>query len=81
MNCLRVPIDPHADGTVPVAHGEGSYVADPETIARLEGEGRVLFRCCAPDGTLDAAWNQRADRVRWCATEFISPLPDQASGT
>ena len=31
---------------VPVAHGEGNYVADDETIARLEGEGRVLFRYC-----------------------------------
>jgi phosphoribosylformylglycinamidine synthase len=42
---------------VPVAHGEGNYVADTETIARLEGEGRVLFRYAAPDGTLDPAWN------------------------
>ena len=29
---------------VPVAHGEGNYIADAETIARLEGEGRVIFR-------------------------------------
>jgi phosphoribosylformylglycinamidine synthase len=29
---------------VPVAHGEGRYVADAETLDRLEGEGRVLFR-------------------------------------
>ena len=42
---------------VPVAHGEGNYIADAETIARLEGEGRVLFRYAAPDGTLDPAWN------------------------
>jgi phosphoribosylformylglycinamidine synthase len=42
---------------VPVAHGEGNYVADEATIARLEGEGRVLFRYAAPDGTLDPAWN------------------------
>jgi phosphoribosylformylglycinamidine synthase len=42
---------------VPVAHGEGNYVADEETIARLEGEGRVLFRYAAPDGTLDPPWN------------------------
>jgi len=35
---------------VPVAHGEGNYVADKKTIARLEGEGRVLFRYTAPDG-------------------------------
>ena len=38
---------------VPVAHGEGNYVADDETIKRLEGEGRVLFRYAAPDGKLD----------------------------
>ncbi len=42
---------------VPVAHGEGNYVADAETIARLEGEGRVLYRYVAPDGSLDPRWN------------------------
>jgi phosphoribosylformylglycinamidine synthase I len=42
---------------VPVAHGEGNYVADADTIARLEGEGRVLFRYTSPDGALDAKWN------------------------
>jgi phosphoribosylformylglycinamidine synthase I len=28
----------------PVAHGEGNYIADDETLKRLEGEGRVVFR-------------------------------------
>jgi phosphoribosylformylglycinamidine synthase len=42
---------------VPVAHGEGNYIADSETVARLEGDGRVLFRYTAPDGTLDPKWN------------------------
>ena len=42
---------------VPVAHGEGNYAADPETVARLEGEGRVLFRYTSPDGKLDEKWN------------------------
>jgi phosphoribosylformylglycinamidine synthase subunit PurQ / glutaminase len=42
---------------VPVAHGEGNYVADAETVARLETEGRVLYRYVAPDGSLDPAWN------------------------
>ena len=42
---------------VPVAHGEGNYVADDETVARLEQEGRVLYRYVAPDGALDPAWN------------------------
>jgi phosphoribosylformylglycinamidine synthase len=43
--------------SVPVAHGEGNYVADKKTITRLEGEGRVLFRYTAPDGSLDPQWN------------------------
>jgi phosphoribosylformylglycinamidine synthase I len=42
---------------VPVAHGEGNYVADADTIARLEGEGRVVFRYTSPDGTLAPEWN------------------------
>jgi phosphoribosylformylglycinamidine synthase len=28
----------------PVAHGEGNYICDAETLKRLEGEGRVVFR-------------------------------------
>lgn len=30
--------------TCPVAHGEGNYICDPETLKRLEGENRVVFR-------------------------------------
>ena len=36
-----------AKGTIvscPVAHGEGNYICDAETLKRLEGEGRVVFR-------------------------------------
>jgi phosphoribosylformylglycinamidine synthase I len=29
---------------IPVKNGEGSYVADEQTLDRLEGEGRVVFR-------------------------------------
>ena len=42
---------------VPVAHGEGNYTADAETLERLEGEGRVAFRYTAPDGKLDPRFN------------------------
>jgi len=42
---------------VPVAHGEGNYIADAESVARLEGEGRVLFRYTSPAGELDPHWN------------------------
>lgn len=30
--------------TIPVAHHDGNYFADGETLDRLEGEGRVAFR-------------------------------------
>ena len=42
---------------VPVAHGEGNYVADSETVTQLEAEGRVLYRYVSPEGALDPAWN------------------------
>lgn len=35
---------------VPVAHGEGNYAADAETLKRLEGDGRVLYRYCSASG-------------------------------
>lgn len=33
-----------------IAHGEGNYVCDDETLARLEGEDRVAFRYCDAQG-------------------------------
>ena len=49
---------------VPVAHGEGNYIADGETIARLEGEGRVrvsLFVAGRHDRPeLESQWRAQA---------------------
>lgn len=42
---------------VAIAHGEGNYEADEETIARLEGEGRVAFRYCDAQGVVGGAAN------------------------
>jgi phosphoribosylformylglycinamidine synthase I len=42
---------------VPVAHGEGNYTADAETLAQLEGEGKILFRYSDPAGKIDLDWN------------------------
>ena len=38
---------------MPVAHGEGNYEADEETLKRLEGEGRGLYRYCSAAGGVD----------------------------
>ena len=34
---------------VPLKNGEGGYVADEDTLDRLEGEGRVVFRYVGPN--------------------------------
>ncbi len=36
--------EPGAEVLIPVKHGEGSYVADEDTLDELESSGRVLFR-------------------------------------
>lgn len=42
---------------VAVAHNEGNYFADEETLDRLEGEGRVAFRYCDAAGTVSPETN------------------------
>ncbi|MEL6350360.1 MAG: phosphoribosylformylglycinamidine synthase subunit PurQ [Cyanobacteria bacterium J06627_28] len=38
--------------TVPIAHGEGCYFAEPDTIKSLEDNNQVLFRYCDPSGAV-----------------------------
>ncbi len=49
--------------SVPVAHGDGNYFADPETLDTLEGEGRVAFRYCSTGGSLDENPNGSARNI------------------
>jgi phosphoribosylformylglycinamidine synthase I len=42
---------------VPVAHHDGNYAADPETLNRLDEEGLVAFRYCGSDGQVAEAEN------------------------
>jgi len=37
---------------IPIAHGEGRYYALPDVLADLEANGHIVFRYCAPDGTI-----------------------------
>jgi len=41
----------------PVAHGDGNYYADEETLNRLEGENRVVFRYAEGDNPNGSARN------------------------
>ncbi len=50
----------YAKGAVvrfPVAHADGNYFADHETLKRVEGEGRVAFRYCDAQGRVTAETN------------------------
>ncbi|MBX2992137.1 MAG: phosphoribosylformylglycinamidine synthase subunit PurQ [Bacteroidetes bacterium] len=35
---------------IPIAHGEGNYFTDTETLLRLEGNNQIIFRYCTRDG-------------------------------
>ncbi|NKC29573.1 phosphoribosylformylglycinamidine synthase subunit PurQ [Falsiroseomonas selenitidurans] len=46
----------------PMAHGDGNFFADDETLARLNGEGLVAFRYCTPAGEVTPAANRNGAR-------------------
>ena len=49
----------------PLAHGDGNYVCDDETLAELEGEGRVVFRYVDnPNGSRNAIAGITSDNRR-----------------
>ena len=48
--------------TVPVAHDDGNYFADDETLDRLEGEGQVAFRYCDRHGKITPDANPNGSR-------------------
>ncbi|KQO71133.1 phosphoribosylformylglycinamidine synthase subunit PurQ [Methylobacterium sp. Leaf89] len=59
-----------------VAHGEGNYFADPDTIARLEGDGRVAFRYSDAAGnlTVDANRNGSLNSIAGIYSEKLNVL-------
>jgi len=38
--------------SLPIAHGEGCYYSDPDTLQKLEDQGQVLFRYCSSTGEI-----------------------------
>ncbi|MEO0249891.1 MAG: phosphoribosylformylglycinamidine synthase subunit PurQ [candidate division WOR-3 bacterium] len=56
---------------IPIAHGEGCYVCDEETLQTLRAQNQVLFRYCAPDGSLLSEWNPNG------STDFIAGITNE----
>lgn len=72
---------------MPIAHGEGDYVADDPTLDRLEAEGRVVFRYVDASGavTNEANPNGSARNIAGILNERgnvmgMMPHPERAVG-
>ena len=57
QSLLTAVIDPSRPLKIPIAHGEGNYYADEQTLNGLEANGQVLFRYCDEKGNVTAAGN------------------------
>jgi phosphoribosylformylglycinamidine synthase len=57
---------------IPMKHGEGQFVATPEQLDRIEGEGLAVFRYASADGVVDDASNPNG------ATNHIAGVRNEA---
>jgi len=71
---------------IPIAHGEGCYVADPATLDELNNNGQVIFRYCdaAGQATPDSNPNGSAENIAGIANRSMNvlgmmPHPERAS--
>ncbi|MEO5656052.1 MAG: phosphoribosylformylglycinamidine synthase subunit PurQ [Nitrospiria bacterium] len=69
--------------TLPIAHADGSYWADPGTLRRLQDDARIVFRYVAteggaanPNGSLDAIAGICSERRNILG---LMPHPERAS--
>lgn len=73
---------------IPIAHGEGCYFADDETLARLNAGGQVLVRYCDAQGNItdDANPNGSRENIAGIRNEAgnvfgLMPHPERACDT
>jgi phosphoribosylformylglycinamidine synthase len=57
QTCVTRDLTPGELVQIPVKHGEGRWVATPEQLDHVEGDGLVVFRYCEPSGVLSDAAN------------------------
>jgi phosphoribosylformylglycinamidine synthase I len=54
---LTSAVNPDKALKIPIAHGEGNYFADADTLKRINDNDQVLFRYCDAAGNINAAAN------------------------
>jgi phosphoribosylformylglycinamidine synthase subunit PurQ / glutaminase len=57
QTCLTSAMTPGETIQIPIKHGEGQWVATPEQLDVVEGEGRVVFRYASATGIVDDVHN------------------------
>ena len=73
---------------VPIAHGEGNYYCDQETLKKLQQENRIVFQYCSESGELAEEFNPNGsvDHIAGIINENknvlgMMPHPERASET
>ena len=56
-SAITSKVSPDQALKIPIAHAEGRFYADEETLQELAAQDQILFRYCNADGTVDAAAN------------------------
>jgi phosphoribosylformylglycinamidine synthase I len=71
---------------IPIAHGEGNYIADEDTLKRLEDNRQVILRYCEHDGSIteEANPNGSMNNIAGIVNEGgnilgLMPHPERAS--
>jgi len=71
---------------MPIGHGEGCWVADPDTLARVEASGQVVFRYCDARGaaTIEANPNGSVANIAGVRSEHgnvvgLMPHPERCA--
>jgi len=58
--------------TLPIAHGDGRYVADTQTAAELEANGQVVLRYVTAPERVDARYRRRMQRRPQCGGDHAA---------
>ena len=48
---------------IPIAHGDGNYFTDEDTLMRLEDNDQIVFRYCEADGSVTESANPNGSRA------------------